>query len=132
MILLVIGLVTVSFLVMLVYFVGMTSSPSLMQFEVLVGVIIIVSVLYGVAMGAFNVYITTLYQRIVDRKFMGRFFAFNTILMQITSPISMMLVSVFVSRTNNFNLVYCFAFVVSVLLFVVMKKFGIAVIKTEI
>ena len=121
MILLVIGLVTVSFLVMLVYFVGMTSSPSLMRFEVLVGVIIIVSVLYGVAMGAFNVYITTLYQRIVDRKFMGRFFAFNTILMQITSPISMMLVSVFVSRTNNFNLVYCFAFVVSLLLFVVVK-----------
>ena len=129
MILLVISLASISFLLMLVYFVGMTSFAVLMRFEVLVGVIIVVSSLYGVSMGAFNVYITTLYQRIVDRKFMGRFFAFNTILMQITSPISMMLVSVFVSRTNNFNLVYCFAFVISVLLFVVVKSFGMAVIE---
>lgn len=129
MILLVIALASISFLLMLVYFVGMTSFAVLMRFEVLVGVIIVVSALYGVSMGAFNVHITTLYQRIVDRKFMGRFFAFNTILMQIASPISMMLVSAFVSRTNNFNLVYCFAFVISLLLFVVVKSFGMAVIE---
>lgn len=42
-------------------------------------------------MGVFNVYVTSLYQKKVQPEFLGRFFAFNTVLIQISSPIGMLI-----------------------------------------
>ncbi len=84
----------------------------LIMFEVLCNIFILAlvagfsSFLSGFAMGLFNVYVTTLYQKHVNPEFLGRFFAFNTVLIQISSPMGMLLCSAFISLTGIFYPVF--------------------------
>ena len=94
----------------------------LSNFYFFLALIIFVAILSGLSMGIFNVYVTTLYQRILEPAFMWRFFAFNTILIQLSSPIAMLSFSAFVKKTGLFTPLYLFSLLVSVILFIIVYK----------
>ena len=111
-----------SFFVMFIYFLFLSILPILSIFYFFLFVIVFISILLGLSMGIFNVYVTTLYQQIIEPAFMGRFFAFNTILIQLSSPIAMLSFSAFVKRTGLFTPLYLFSLLVSVILFIIVYK----------
>lgn len=111
-----------SFFVMFIYFLFLSILPILSIFYFFLFVIVFISILLGLSMGIFNVYVTTLYQQIIEPAFMGRFFAFNTILIQLSSPIAMLSFSAFVKRTGLFTSLYLFSLLVSVILFIIVYK----------
>ena len=117
----------VSFFAMFLYFSFLPTVLILSNFYFFLALIIFVAILSGLSMGIFNVYVTTLYQRILEPTFMGRFFAFNTILIQLSSPIAMLLYSTFVKRTSLFTPLYLFSFFVSVILFIIVYRNNMAV-----
>lgn len=117
----------VSFFAMFLYFSFLPTVLILSNFYFFLALIIVVAILSGLSMGIFNVYVTTLYQRILEPTFMGRFFAFNTILIQLSSPIAMLSFSTFVKRTSLFTPLYLFSFLVSVILFIIVYRNNMAV-----
>ena len=117
----------VSFFAMFLYFSFLPTVLILSNFYFFLALIIFVAILSGLSMGIFNVYVTTLYQRILEPTFMGRFFAFNTILIQLSSPIAMLSFSTFVKRTSLFTPLYLFSFLVSVILFIIVYRNNVAV-----
>ncbi len=121
-ILLAIGFQMMSFLSMFIYFLFLPILSVLSNFYLFIFVIIFISILSCFSVGIFNVYVTTVYQKIIEPIFMGRFFAFNTILIQLSSPIAMLIYSSFVKRTGLFTPLYFFSFLVSTFLFVIVYK----------
>lgn len=117
----------VSFLAMFLYFSFLPTVPISSNFYFFLALIIFMAILSGLSMGIFNVYVTTLYQRIIEPTFMGRFFAFNTILIQLSSPIAMLLYSTFVKRTGLFTPLYLFSFCISMILFIIVYRNNMAV-----
>lgn len=117
----------VSFWAMFLYFSFLPTVPISSNFYFFLALIIFMAILSGLSMGIFNVYVTTLYQLIIEPTFMGRFFAFNTILIQLSSPIAMLLYSTFVKRTGLFTPLYLFSFCISMILFIIVYRNNMAV-----
>ena len=80
-----------SFLILGFYFWFLKENNFLFNIILLGGIISSSALLAGFSMGVFNVYVTSLYQKKVQPEFSGRFFAFNTVLIQISSPIGMLI-----------------------------------------
>ena len=80
-----------SFLILGFYFWFLKENNFLFNIILLGGIISLSALLAGFSMGVFNVYVTSLYQKKVQPEFSGRFFAFNTVLIQISSPIGMLI-----------------------------------------
>ena len=111
-----------SFLILGFYFWFLKENNFLFNIILLGGIISSSALLAGFSMGVFNVYVTSLYQKKVQPEFSGRFFAFNTVLIQISSPIGMLIGSS-IAAIGIFYPVFLFAGIFLLLLwFIYMSR----------
>ncbi|UTC78488.1 MFS transporter [Treponema sp. OMZ 799] len=99
---------SLSFLILGFYFYFLRENNFLFNVILLGSIVSLSALSAGFSMGLFNVHVTSLYQKKVDPEFSGRFFAFNTVLIQISSPIGMLIGSS-IAATGIFYPVFLFA-----------------------
>lgn len=99
---------SLSFLILGFYFYFLRENNFLFNVILLSSIVSLSALSAGFSMGLFNVHTTSLYQKKVVPEFSGRFFAFNTVLIQISSPIGMLIGSS-IAATGIFYPVFLFA-----------------------